>query len=245
MAGSIFVEEHKLLSHDVTFQLARVVGSYSDWRQVTSATGSDPTKGSVDQPIEYFLGEGDLVSSCSARTVKYGFEGAQILDGVAYVDFADPASAQGKAGRGLECLGVKADGTAKIYSALDGDTSAGMVEAGVKWTFGFSCAAVREGRAVDVEGSGLFDAFKYPSARIVVGVDEGYRPMLLTLRGRSHYTGLGMNDTSFLCEELGFVEAAHLDGGGTVQAAFQGSIYHDSSDKGRRRTLHSAMAIRV
>lgn len=243
MAGTIIIEEHSLLAPAVSFELAKVVGGYTRFEQVT-ATGVRTAEVGKVQPIEKF--KGHLVANCSGYlTTGSRLQGVQIMGGEILQDFNSTNTGAGATGRGVECLGLKADGTARIYSAYDGDTAASMAADGVQWTFGFMGATVRGGEAVDMEGSGRFQDFAFRSARNILGVDSQMNPMLLSVHGHSQTSGIGLNDLAQLCVEVGFHEAINLDGGGSAQAMYRGKVYHRSSDAQGRRLIPSALVIDV
>lgn len=246
MSGMIHIETHELTARGLVFHVARVLGDFTDFRLVTStADPAQPATKGVAKPIEDFMGYGDLVTSGPAHTQSEGFVGPIILDGIGYKDFTSPTSPKGLEGRGTEVMGVRADGTAKIYSAYDGDTLQTMLTDGVKWTYGFAGAPVRDGVAQDLDGSGRYVPFAFPSARQVIGVDADNKPMLLTIAGKSNYRGATLNETGLIAQEVGMVQAANMDGGGTVQSAFEGRVYQASTDTGQRRGMCCAVVVSV
>lgn len=243
MTGTIFIEKHTLLAPNVEFELSKVVGGYTRFEQVT-ATGERTVNVGKVQPIDRF--KGHLVANCSAYLASGArLQGAQIMGGEVLQDFNPTDSGPGATGRGVECLGLKANGEARVYSAYDGDTAASMAADGVQWTFGFMGAPVRGGEAVDMEGSGRFQDFHFRSARNILGVDKHMNPMLMTVHGHSQTSGIGLNDLAQLCAEFGFYEAINLDGGGSAQAMHRGKVYHRSSDAQGRRLIPSAVVIDV
>ncbi|MFW0183763.1 phosphodiester glycosidase family protein [Rothia sp. CCM 9417] len=220
------------------------MGKVKQWKQVHAEGEPALTFSQGKRFIDTFAGEGELVSNCSGFTSSR-LQGIQIWDGEILSDFNAVGSSHG--GRGVECLGVFEDFTAKTYSAFDGDTAEQMVEEGVKWTFGFVGCPVRAGEPQDLDGSGRFPDFQGKrSARNVVGVSASGEPMLLSVYGSTgRGEGLTLNELAVVCKMLGFHECANIDGGGSAQAMVRGRVYHPSADSARRRRVPSVMSIRV
>lgn len=242
--GNIIITQGKLTYPNITYELATVTGAVKEWKQV-HGSGKPSLEHLVPlRTIDSFAGSGTLITNCSSFTPTR-IQGAQIWGGEILSDFNRVDAKHG--GRGVECLGVFSDFTAKTYSAYDGDTAEKMKADGVRWTFGFVGCPIRRGKIQAMDGTGRFSDFENQrSARNVVGVDKSGRPLVLTVYGKTtEGTGVTLDELASLCDYLGFYEAANLDGGGSTQAMVKNHVYHPSSDPSLRRPIPTVMAITV
>ncbi|WP_434922947.1 phosphodiester glycosidase family protein [Glutamicibacter sp. PAEs-4] len=214
------------------YKLIRVVGAAGKPGLIGKRFGQDDisgTKGDGFTPptetlTSVFQRTGaDIVLHGAGWVVEPGnprdgfMDGCQILDGVLYRDFNPSGN------RGRDAIGIHYDGSIGLYSAADGATGQGMVDAGVQHSFSFGPALVKAGVSQAVDATTI-------SARQVLAVTAAGDLLIIEVTGLSLVSGLTYKQSADLAVSLGAVFAIPLDGGGSAQALVQGNWLNPSSD---------------
>lgn len=158
--------------------------------------------------------------------------GAQIKAGVIYHDFENFDTSPA----GVDAIGYKADGTAKLYSSRRGDTAASMLADGVVDSFSYGPILVESGVATNLMADPRWTYFQTEvSARVIIGTDALGDTIVLTTSGISGSVGLTGPQCVALAQAEGMHNAILMDGGGSAQLYTAGTYAQPSSDAGLQR----------
>lgn len=161
--------------------------------------------------------------------------GVQIIDGTIYHEFEDPAA--NVAQQGLDAVGILADGSYRAYSALDGDTAAGMIADGVITSFCFGPRIVIEGTERDLSGSFWTSYQTTKTAHQIIGYTSTGDFAIISLTGISGSTGIAGVNAAALALQEGLHDAWIMDRGGSTQTAVNGNYVMPSSDQNCERPI--------
>lgn len=215
----------------VSYKLVRVVGATSKPGLIGKRFGNDftsPPHGegfvpTFEKITDMFKRTGaDIITNGGGWVTNPGgprdgyMDGCQILDGVLYRDF-------NTSGRGRDAIGIRYDGSMKLYSAADGDTGTSMLAAGVRHSFSFGPALVKNSISQNTDNATI-------SSRQVMAVTGDGDLLLIAVVGQTDVSGLTYKQCGDLAVSLGAVFAIPLDGGGSSQTLINGRWSKPSSD---------------
>lgn len=215
----------------VNYKLVRVVGATSKPGLIGKRFGNDFTsppygEGFVptfEKITDMFKRTGaDIITNGGGWVTNPGgprdgyMDGCQILDGVLYRDF-------NTSGRGRDAIGIRYDGSMKLYSATSGDTGAKMLADGVRHSFSFGPALVKDSVSQNTDNVTI-------SSRQVMAVTGNGDLLLIAVVGQTDVSGLTYKQCGDLAVSLGAVFAIPLDGGGSSQTLINGRWAKPSSD---------------
>lgn len=160
--------------------------------------------------------------------------GAQIKNGVIYHEFESFATSPA----GVDAIGYRANGTAKLYTSRRGDTAASMVADGVVDSFSYGPILVEEGVAVNLMDDARWTYFQTEkSARVIIGTDFLGDTIVITTSGVSGTSGLTGPQCVALAQAEGMHNAILMDGGGSAQLYTAGTYAQPSSDASGNRAV--------
>lgn len=205
----------------------------------TRPDGSLPYNSQVS-PLTFSKTKGlSIVTNCDAATGGSNprVRGLNIAEGVPYSDFEGEGSTGGLVGANVEALLLMRDGSFRVARRVEGKSAAQYVSEGAWSSFGYGPVLVSEGADTRWWDGDTFSGFKTQrSARLIFGGDpETSTYKILLVEGKSNEYGIEGETISTAALREGLRWAVNLDGGGTVQGVWGGSLVHPSSDPSGER----------
>ncbi len=141
-----------------------------------------------------------------------------------------------------EMLAIYKTGKMKIFSPGDLGSAKEMVADGVRDTFWFDTALVKDGKVVQA----LIDNEQYYALNpyTAIGQVDDHHYVFICVDGRESNGSIGVTYTGMarLMQKYGCITAYELDGGGSTTMYFDGMILNEPSD-GRERSIADAICI--
>lgn len=146
----------------------------------------------------------------------------------------------------MECIGFDANGIARVYSMIDGQTDADMAADGVQDAWGFGPYLVKNGvprNLLAVPQWNASDAWMtMRSARMLLGQSSNGSNIMVAVEGISSDYGIRGQELVNLAQAVGMYNAVALDGGGSTQILADFKRVHPSSDANGTR-LHGDFVV--